>query len=201
LGLRVKIKSNPNIVEFTLQGLSDDEAYFFVVTAYDSEDFESAASNQAILYLTDEDEPLNFSVISEDTIPPEAAAIMDEEGAPTAFSLTLNATDADGDTLYWNIATQAEDGTADVSGTGTQKAISYTPHADFNGTDSFTITVSDYLGGAALSINITINPVNDPPQITSVPPLSVDEDASYTYTATVVKFFILRRICCFLMKA
>jgi len=37
---------DPNNPEYTLTGLSDSEVYFFVVAAYDTEGFESEASNE-----------------------------------------------------------------------------------------------------------------------------------------------------------
>ena len=89
---------------------------------------------------------------------------MDEDGSPTLFSLTLNATDPDANTLTWSIQSQGSSGTASASGTGTSKSISYTPVANYNGSDSFTVLVSDGNGGTdSIVVNVTINPVNDAP--------------------------------------
>ena len=89
---------------------------------------------------------------------------MSEDGSPTAFSLTLNATDPDGDTITWTVQSQGSHGTAAASGTGTSKSISYTPVADYNGSDSFVVQVSDGLGGTdTITVNVTITPVNDAP--------------------------------------
>ena len=102
---------------------------------------------------------------------------MSEDGSPTAFSLTLNATDPDGNTLTWSIASggQASNGTASASGTGTSKVINYTPNANYNGGDSFVVLVDDNNGGTdTIIVNVTINPVNDAPvavnDSTSTPP-------------------------------
>lgn len=89
---------------------------------------------------------------------------MDEDGAPLAFSLTLSATDPDGNTLTWSIQSQATKGTAVATGTGTSKAVSYTPDLNANGSDSFVVLVSDGLGGLdSITVNVTIIPVNDDP--------------------------------------
>jgi hypothetical protein len=89
---------------------------------------------------------------------------MSEDGAPTAFALTLHATDADGDTLTWSVATPAAHGTATASGTGASQAIAYTPTVNYSGADSFAIQVSDGVGGAATTtVAVTIQPVNDAP--------------------------------------
>ena len=46
-------------------------------------------------------------------------------------------------------------------------SFSYTPAADYNGSDSFTYQASDgTLGSAAATVAITVNPVNDPPAFT-----------------------------------
>ena len=93
-----------------------------------------------------------------------ATVNMSEDSSPTAFSLTLNATDGDGDTLTWSISTQAALGTASASGTGSSKAIGYTPGANNNGADSFVVQVDDGKGGIdTITVNVNIAPVNDPP--------------------------------------
>jgi PKD repeat protein len=87
--------------------------------------------------------------------------------------LNLNATDSDGDPIEWSITTNASHGTATVSGTGTSKSISYTPSANYNGSDTFTIQISDDLGGTdTMTVNITINPRNDLPVNTVSPTIS-----------------------------
>ncbi|MEK7996170.1 MAG: tandem-95 repeat protein, partial [Planctomycetota bacterium] len=103
---------------------------------------------------------------------------MSEDGSPTAFSLTLNATDADADTLTWSISSDASDGSASASGTGASKAISYAPDANFNGSDSFVVQVSDGNGGTdTITVNVTVQSVNDAPSFTKGDDQTVLEDA------------------------
>ena len=68
-------------------------------------------------------------------------------------------------------------GTAVDNGDGT---ITYTPAADFFGTDSFTYEVCDS-GSPSLcdtaEVTITVNPVNDAPSFTAGGDVSVDEDS------------------------
>jgi hypothetical protein len=55
-----------------------------------------------------------------------------------------------------------------LTGTGASRV--YTPAADFNGTDSFTFTVSDGASTSApATVTITVTPVNDPP-VANPPP-------------------------------
>jgi len=96
---------------------------------------------------------------------------MSEDGSITPFSLTLHATDVDGDTLTWSISTPAGHGTASVSGTGPSKAITYTPTLNYIGSDSFVVQVSDGNGGAdTITVNVTITAV-EPTQFTVFLPL------------------------------
>ncbi len=78
----------------------------------------------------------------------------------TAFDLTLHATDSDGDEITWSIATAAGHGSATVSGTGTAKVIGYVPNAQYVGTDSFVVQVSDGRGGTdTITVNVTVRAV------------------------------------------
>src|SRR5690606_10449273 len=109
---------------------------------------------------------------------------MSEDGTPTAFALTLNATDADSATLTWSVASAATNGTAVATGTGNSKAIQYTPNADYVGSDSFVVRVSDGTLSDDITVNVTINDENDAPVITSTPTTSATEDVLYQYSAT-----------------
>jgi parallel beta-helix repeat protein len=103
---------------------------------------------------------------------------MSEDGSPLAFSLTLHGTDVEGNTLTWSISSGASHGIATATGSGSAKAISYTPNANFNGSDSFVVQVSDGLGGTdTINVNVTIQPVNDAPTCSSIP-LMTDEDVT-----------------------
>ena len=62
------------------------------------------------------------------------SVIMSEDGDPTAFGLTLHATDAEADPITWSVFTQASHGVASLpAGTGTSKVVSYTPTANYFG--------------------------------------------------------------------
>jgi hypothetical protein len=83
------------------------------------------------------------------------------EDTAVAINVTANDSDVDGDSLSVQSVTPPAYGTATFTG-GT---ITYTPAADFNGSDSFTYTVSDGHGGTATAaVSVTVNAVNDPPR-------------------------------------
>ncbi len=67
-----------------------------------------------------------------------------------------------GDTYTLSIVSQAANGTAGVSGTD----LTYTPAADFFGSDSFTFRVQDAAGAFVTgTASVTVSPVNDAPVV------------------------------------
>src|SRR5690606_16027368 len=112
---------------------------------------------------------------------------MSEDGVPQAFSLTLNAVDGDnsGSEMTWSIATPATHGTASVTGSGFGKAIDYMPNADYAGADSFVVEISDGELSAQITVDVTVTPVNDAPQITSIAPTSASNGVLYQYALQV----------------
>ena len=90
------------------------------------------------------------------TTPEDTALVV-----PAAAGLLADDADADGDRLTAALAAGPANGTVTVNPDG---RFTYTPKANFNGTDSFTYTVGDGKGGtAAAVVTITVTPVNDPP--------------------------------------
>jgi len=72
-----------------------------------------------------------------------------------------NDTDSDGDALTSSVTSGPSHGSLSLQSNG---AFTYTPAANYNGSDSFTYTVSDGHGGTDIgTVTLTINPVNDPP--------------------------------------
>ncbi|MCU1448853.1 MAG: thrombospondin, partial [Acidimicrobiales bacterium] len=115
---------------------------------------------------------------------PDTASVP-EDGQVTVSPLT-NDSDPDGDALSVSTITQPSHGTAVLNPNGT---VTYTPAPNYNGPDSFTVTVCDTNGACASSpVDVTVVPVNDPPVVnddtatvnedgqTTVSPLSNDTD-------------------------
>lgn len=76
--------------------------------------------------------------------------------------VTIAATDVDGDTLTYTAGAAAN---GVVTG-GANGVFTYTPKANFNGKDSFTVSVADGKGGAATyTANVNVVPVNDAPTV------------------------------------
>ncbi len=78
----------------------------------------------------------------------------------TAKGLTLSGSDVDGDALTFVVLTQPVHGTL----SGTAPMLTYTPTANYNGSDSITFKVTDgTLDSDPAVVNITVEPVNDAP--------------------------------------
>jgi len=98
---------------------------------------------------------------------------------------TVVATDVDGDALTFSKGSDPAHGTVVVNADG---SFVYTPSKDYNGSDSFTVTVDDGHGGTTTAtIHVGVTPVNDPP-VADNPNLTTYEDTpvSGKVTATDV---------------
>ena len=83
------------------------------------------------------------------------------EDTGMVITVLLNDTDADGDPLSIVGFTQGSDGSVTDNGDGT---LTYTPDADFSGTDTFTYVAGDGNGGADVAtVTVVVGAVNDSP--------------------------------------
>lgn len=99
----------------------------------------------------------------------------------TPLTVTPSGSDAEGDTLSYSVYSGPSHGTAEASGSN----FLYTPTADYSGSDSFTIRVSDGHGGTAdATISVTVNAVNDAPVVAVNTGISVNEGSSTTITTS-----------------
>jgi len=109
--------------------------------------------------------------------PPSAAddtATTDEDIAAT-ISLVANDVDPDGDPLLVSDVTQGANGSVVIN---PDNSVTYSPAANFNGTDTFTYTITDTWGETSTAnVMITINAINDPPMAEAAS-VSTDEDLS-----------------------
>jgi predicted chitinase len=101
----------------------------------------------------------------------DASAQVDEDGSVTLDALA-SAHDADGDALTLEIVDAPVHGSLIVHADG---RYTYTPNADFFGSDSFSYRVSDGQAASAIAtVNVTIAPVNDAP--TAADSLAIGEE-------------------------
>ncbi|WP_235848039.1 Ig-like domain-containing protein [Mycolicibacterium holsaticum] len=89
----------------------------------------------------------------------DSVTVAEDSGA-TVIDVLGNDADLDGDDLSVIAVGSAANGTATL----TDGVITYTPNADFYGTDSFSYTISDGMGGTATAtVTVTVTAEPDPP--------------------------------------
>jgi VCBS repeat-containing protein len=100
-----------------------------------------------------------------------------------APGVLANDTDVDNNTLSAAVVTQPTNGTLVLNANG---SFTYTPNANFNGTDSFTYRASDgTLQSAPITVTLNVRASNDAPQITlPTAAQSVAEDGTLTMVNT-----------------
>ncbi len=92
-----------------------------------------------------------------------------------APGVLANDSDGDGDSLTVTGHTGPANGSVTVNADG---SLLYTPDSDFSGSDSFTYDIGDGNGGSdTATVNITVDPVNDPPDALDDSP-TTNEDTS-----------------------
>tara|TARA_B100000575_G_scaffold8260_1_gene6157 strand:- start:51 stop:2066 length:2016 start_codon:yes stop_codon:yes gene_type:complete len=103
-------------------------------------------------------------------------SITTSEDTPTTFTMT--GSDPEGAALTFSVSTQPQNGTVTASGA----AGTYTPNANFNGTDTFAYIASDgALSSTAGLVSVTVNAVDDDPNTMNVSAIT-DEDNAVVIT-------------------
>jgi VCBS repeat-containing protein len=115
---------------------------------------------------TNEDSGVSGNVLANDTDADNADGILGNED-------TLVVSEVNGSPAGVGIAVATGHGSVTLNANG---SYTYTPAANFFGTDSFTYTVSDRRGGtSSATVTITVNEVNDAP-VANADPNSTNED-------------------------
>jgi len=110
--------------------------------------------------------------------PPTAVDRSVTTSEDVAAPVTLAGTDVDGDDVAFSVVTQPDNGTL----SGAAPNLTYTPDADFNGSDGFTFVVNDGSAGSNIAtVSITVNPVNDAPTAENLA-VTTDEDIAVGVT-------------------
>ena len=113
----------------------------------------------------------------------DATATLAED---TSATITLSATDADGDALAFSVLAPPSRGTlsALTPGPNNTASITYTPNLNHHGTDGFTFGATDGIAvSSPATIRLEITPVNDQP-VAESKVVAVDEDTEVSITLT-----------------
>ncbi len=105
--------------------------------------------------------------------------VVSEDGSPIPFTLTLSASDVDSATLSWSVSSNPDHGSAGV----TNGVVGYSPEANFFGSDSFKVSVSDGTLTDTVTVNVIVESVNDTPTA-NAQTLTMAEDTALNVTLT-----------------
>jgi len=138
----------------TVNGL---DATYTPAANYNGTDSFTFKANDGLLDSTVATVTITITAVNDAPVAEDIEAETDED---TAVAITLLASDVDGDELTFTVVAQPAHGTL----SGTAPALTYTPAADFNGTDSFTFKANDgSLDSNIATVTITVGAVNDEP--------------------------------------
>lgn len=107
---------------------------------------------------------------------PESNTVATTEDTPST-AVAIGATDIDGDALTYTVKAGSGPAKGSVSFDAGKGTFVYTPNADANGADSFTIEISDGTAPAIeQAVTVSITPVNDAPTAPSEKSVTTNED-------------------------
>ncbi|MDB4797169.1 Ig-like domain-containing protein, partial [bacterium] len=111
---------------------------------------------------------------------PEVANQSVDVNEDGSVSITLSGSDEEGDTLSFTILSQPKNGTL----SGTAPSLSYSPYANYSGSDSFSYKANDGSADSnTATVTISVASVNDKPVVAGQS-VNVDEDGSVSITLT-----------------
>ena len=99
----------------------------------------------------------------------------DKETSKSKLQWTVTATNAD------LIATEA----ISVRKIGLRRYLEITPKENAHGETDITVTVNDGIDEVSTTFKLTVNAVNDPPTISAVEPIEINEDQMVSFTVTL----------------
>ncbi|MFQ5648303.1 MAG: tandem-95 repeat protein [bacterium] len=128
------------------------------VFTYVVQDNDGGSSNEATV---------NLTVTEENDLPIAADdAATTNEDVPITIDVAANDIDPDGSLNLSSVTVTSAPGHGTTAINAATGAITYTPAADFFGTDSLEYTIKDNLGVSsnAATVTLTVNPINDAPR-------------------------------------
>ena len=178
-------KDVPEDLVYSISGGSDIVAELVGTTItftaaqdfYGSEEFTATVADD----LASDSQTFTVTVNAVNDAPVLAAVTnvsFDEDGSG---STTLSGSDVDLDGLTYSISGGSE---ATISAELVGTTVTFTPFANYNGSETFTATVTDGEFVASQTFTVTVNAVNDAPTLAAVDAVSFDEDGSGSTTLT-----------------
>tara|TARA_B100001057_G_scaffold501024_1_gene619773 strand:- start:7535 stop:12331 length:4797 start_codon:yes stop_codon:yes gene_type:complete len=176
----IQVKTDANltteIIKFSISNLQTDIVN--IANGSASADIINSYTKDIINYIA------TTQSVDATSLVPDIAAVGDSVSTDEDTSLSFNPLTNDSfvtSAPYAVSNTSTSNGAISLSGS----TFSYTPNADFNGSDSFSYTVTQYEKTSTANVNITINPVNDDPVINTASTLEAEENQTSVATISV----------------
>ncbi len=152
----------PNITYTPNENYNGSDSFSYIVNDGELD------SNEAIINL----------IIKPINDPPIADTINNQSiNEDNTLSLTLSASDIDGDNLTYNLTSNPTNGTVTLTG----NTIQYIPNSNYNGIDHFSFRANDGTTNSnIIDANISIIPVNDAPTFIAINEHNITEDDNLT---------------------
>lgn len=165
----------------TVSGLASGVTYYFAVTAYNELGIESGFSSE-ISY-----QPAIVASNKPPTLNTIANVTLGEDSGPQTVALTGITSGASNETQTLSVTASSSNPSV-ISGLSvnyvspnTSGTLTFTPSPDMNGSTVITVTIDDgqsQNNKTSRSFTVTVQPVNDPPSISSIADLTIDQGSS-----------------------
>ncbi len=143
------------------------------IFTYTVEDDSGAVSNTATVTVT-------VNVVNDPPVAFDDFANTNED-IPVVIDVLTNDSDPDGNLVPSSVTVTGGPSNGGTSVNVTTGEVTYSPNAEYNGTDIFTYTVEDDSGAISntATVTVTIRSINDPPVLVNIPDIDFDEDGNY----------------------
>ncbi len=146
-----------------------------------SDSFTYRANDTLLDSVTDSTVTITINAVNDAPTLIAGQTVSTNEDTPVSFSLNAGS-DIENDTLTYAVVAAPSNGSLSCTG-GTSRACTYTPSLNYNGSDSFTYKVNDgSLDSNIVTVNITVNAINDAPVMVSDQSFTTNEDTAFSIT-------------------
>ena len=167
------------VIRFSLSTLQTDIVGVANGTA--SEELIASYTSDILNYIAEDQN------IDSNEITPDITAIADEATVEEDGSVTINVIANDSYTTTAPIGVSASNGTNGLTtlAESSPEQVVYTPNADFNGTDTFTYSITQGDKTSSAEVTVTVSAVNDAPSIDIASTIQVPENQTAVTTVSV----------------
>ena len=164
-----------DVTNGTLGSVSTNQIIYTPTQDWNGEDTFTYKANDGTADSNTATVTVTVTSVNDAPVTTDQSASTDED---TAVDITLTSSDVESDTITYSIVSDVSNGTTSLSGA----TVTYTPTANYNGTDTFTFKANDgTVDSNTSTVTMTVVAVNDAP-VTAAVSASTNEDTAKTIT-------------------